>query len=270
MGNSAEQASTKPRTQQADSREDGFCMASVGLSDQALRSLSHLRAQSDLLAHHAEGRIWLRWPARLRSITQLIQALTDAKLLHPRAWGWCEGSSGFAVETPDLTIFQPLAVVIHPQALPEGDGAHRSNLPAAAKVELSIIPSTQQHPASAVLLPLTRLYALLRATPETLWKHLGVAWHKQQALVRTSVGQALRLDVPPQNSQRFWGERVLVPLGWQLSVDAAEPVTLRLIGAKANEIALVQHKGISLIPEACFAPASRAGLRLAIQGGEER
>ena len=64
-------------------------------------------------------------------------------------------------------------------------------------------------------------------------------------------------------AQRYWGKRVLVPLGFRPDPELSEAVLLEACGAGRNEIVLLDSRGTIVIAESAFEPLTRAGLRLA-------
>jgi hypothetical protein len=73
---------------------------------------------------------------------------------------------------------------------------------------------------------------------------------------------------PPwiEPGQRFWGERVLCPLGYELTPDVPESATCEALGLREGDVAIVSESGGEVVPAAAFAQLTRAGLRLAQDG----
>lgn len=74
---------------------------------------------------------------------------------------------------------------------------------------------------------------------------------------------------PPwiDDAQRFWGERVLCPLGFELTPPAPESAICEALGLREGEIVVVGEIGGDVIPAAAIGPCTRAGLRLAAKEG---
>jgi hypothetical protein len=76
------------------------------------------------------------------------------------------------------------------------------------------------------------------------------------ALVR---GQPL----PIVTGQRFWGTRVLVPMGQTLWPPCEESEYLAAAQAQPGELLVVQSESVDAIPANAFTPLTRAGIRQA-------
>jgi|GEM_PF-6567570 len=229
-------------------------------------ALSPFRAEASVRSCVQGESLWLRWPGALNALTRRVLATPGAQLFDHGEWGWSAHNSHFPCEVPADDEFRAIADVVSPQQIStESHGDKASyGLP---KLTLELVRSTQHEETSAALLSLARLYAWVRATPEVVWQSWRVCWLKQTALVLAPRGKVVKLDVPPQHVQRFWGSRVLLPSGFALSPKLPDALTLALLEAGTGEIALVQKRGVSLVPRASFGAITRAGLRLAIQGG---
>jgi hypothetical protein len=76
----------------------------------------------------------------------------------------------------------------------------------------------------------------------------------------------LVLGAPPPavtGSERFWGERILVPLGRRLEPELHEEELRAAAGAAPGDMILARETGFELVPESVLAPLSRASVRLA-------
>jgi hypothetical protein len=70
--------------------------------------------------------------------------------------------------------------------------------------------------------------------------------------------------LPPLEGERFWGRRVLFPLGRRPEPDLGEDVLAAALRLEAGEQAVVSGEWAEIVPLAAFAPLSRAGVRLAV------
>jgi hypothetical protein len=105
-------------------------------------------------------------------------------------------------------------------------------------------------------LPLAELVAWAEAAPSAALSALRGAIAGGRVLVR---GEWL----PPLAGERFWGERVLVPLGLVPAPGVAEAVLREAAGMSLNELLVLTPKGAEAIAESAFERLSRARLRLA-------
>jgi hypothetical protein len=65
--------------------------------------------------------------------------------------------------------------------------------------------------------------------------------------------------------QRYWGGRVLVPLGYRPCPNLPEPALVETLRLHLGELALVDQEGIEVVQRELFAPLTRAGVRLALR-----
>src|SRR5262249_51892467 len=66
-------------------------------------------------------------------------------------------------------------------------------------------------------------------------------------------------------AQRFWGERVLIPLGYRPDPDWPEPALREASGGGPDEILVLAESGSEAIPPDAFRPLTRAAIRRAFQ-----
>jgi hypothetical protein len=64
--------------------------------------------------------------------------------------------------------------------------------------------------------------------------------------------------------ERFWGVRVLVPLGFRPAPALPEPALLEVVGAVAGGLVVLTGEGAEVMPLGAFRPLTRAGVRLAL------
>lgn len=66
-----------------------------------------------------------------------------------------------------------------------------------------------------------------------------------------------------RGAERYWGNRVLFPLGFRPEPELSESILRDAYGAGVDELVFVNGDGVELISGAAFEPLTRAGLRLA-------
>jgi hypothetical protein len=66
--------------------------------------------------------------------------------------------------------------------------------------------------------------------------------------------------------ERYWGTRVLIPLGFRAEPDLPDDAIRRALGVAAEDILLLAPRGYEVIPGRVFRPLTRAGIRLAERG----
>ncbi len=65
---------------------------------------------------------------------------------------------------------------------------------------------------------------------------------------------------------RYWGESVLIPIGFRTDPELAESSIREVVGAVADELVILDEAGPESIPREAFRPLRRAGIRTAMAG----
>jgi hypothetical protein len=63
------------------------------------------------------------------------------------------------------------------------------------------------------------------------------------------------------DAQRFWGERVLTPLGFRPEPELPETALRAAAEVSLGELLVLTESGAEAIPEDAFAPLTRAAMR---------
>jgi hypothetical protein len=64
--------------------------------------------------------------------------------------------------------------------------------------------------------------------------------------------------------EKFWGDRVLTPLGFRPEPDLPESALLVALGVDEGDLLVIEAEGCEVVPRDAFRPLSRAGFRLAV------
>jgi hypothetical protein len=70
--------------------------------------------------------------------------------------------------------------------------------------------------------------------------------------------------LPALPGERFWGRRVLLPLGCRADPELADEVLAEALGLQPGEVALLTGAGVEVVAAEQFAPLSRAAVRRAV------
>lgn len=217
----------------------------------ALDLLGRLRVYASVQVR-ADGRhVWVRWDEAGYEILRALLPVAGAQFFErlEDRWHLC-GHSLPAFDVPE-DRFHPLATALTP-------GPQQSlatvNEP-APRVVLALKRSTQQQPASALLCAVKPLAKWANMAPADDLARLQVACCENQVLL---TGQ--RLPVIP--GERFWGERLLSPLGWAPEPGLPENALLEAIGVSAQETVVMRGGEIEIIPRDAFRTLTRASARL--------
>jgi len=231
------------------------CCANLPLA--ALPLLAGLRTNENLRCWVRDDRLWLRWQPGTDEVTAVLLPIPGVELFERRDGLWYRPG-------------QRLPVFAVP-AEQEGSSLDRLLFPAPVEpvvarpadfspLPLSLVREVRPRPATALLCSLTDLASWIDLATTRQIAGLTAAWCGDRVLVRGT-----SLPVVAEGT-RFWGERILAPLGFQPEPLLPEGALATALGLNLDEIALVHPEGIEVIAREVFEPLSRAGVRLALQG----
>src|SRR5262249_40474247 len=148
-------------------------------------------------------------------------------------------------DVPAADDARPLAGILSPAPVePVGPTA------ACQPVELTLVPCDRPRPCT-----------LLRTTLAELGRFADHATSHQLAVLHPAgAGDQVLLrgaKLPPLAGDRFWGQRVLLPVARRAEPDLPEPILAAALRLDAGELALVTAEGVEVVPEAAFAPLTR-------------
>jgi hypothetical protein len=221
----------------------------------ALAHLGALRACEHLSALREGERLWLFWPAGDIELARAILAVGGAALFLRRDSVWYRLGEHLPVfHVPDSRAARPLSSLLFPAPVtpvPPGPAAWRP-------VSLELVRDGTPREASALRLTL----AVLRN-----WADVATS-HQLRNVQAACCGEdvILRGKLPVLAGERFWGGRVLLPLGYRVEPDLAEGVLLSALGLQQGEVALWTAEGVEILAAEAFGPVTRAGVRLAGEG----
>jgi hypothetical protein len=262
------------------------CRAS--LPREALPVLAGLRARSSVHVTLEAERAWVSWPEGDEEVLRRVLPVSGVELYVHRDGRWHRfGHHLPAFGATSRGEPQPLDRVLYPAPVqpvpPPASGLQ--------PVALGLAPDHRPRQASAGAYGLSELTAWAEAVPSARLKALRAACHDGRVLL-------LGTRLPPlPGGERFWGERVLVPLGYRPEPALPESAVREALGAAEEELLLVRgsksvlqepaSRGrqppetsvkrsssgadapgspgveVQIIPRAAFEPLTRAGLRLA-------
>jgi hypothetical protein len=131
-------------------------------------------------------------------------------------------------------------------------------------------PSGRLRPASGLLCPLAGLAAWAEDAPTERLAALKAAWTGGPG-GRSDDPEVIVLGAPgslPElpDGVRFWGNDLLVPLGFRPEPELPEEALRRALGAGPDDLVVLHGEEPELIPREAFRPLNRAALRLAWRG----
>ncbi len=243
---------------------DDVCCACLPAA--ALPLLAGLRTLPGLRAWPRGDWVWLRWEPGRDEVLRRLLPIEGVELFGERGGLWYRPGRALPVFTvPEETENQPLAGLLVPDRWEPEPPASATVVP----VSVRLVRDEQPRPALA-----------LCCTPAELarWAEYATTWQLSavnaghagdKVLIRLGFDRTsnkARLPIVP-DAQRYWGQRVLVPLGWRLEPLLSEDSLAEAFGLTPEEIALVHDDGIDVVPLEALTPLTRAGARLLAQGG---
>jgi hypothetical protein len=223
----------------------------------ALPVLADLRRDPDIRVILAEDRAWIRWEADAEPILRRVLPVPGVELFVFREGHWYRYGChlpvfGLPLEPDDDAI--PLSRALIPRpivAATLGDSA-------ITPVSLSLARDDRVRPTTAMTCAPEELKSWAETATTAQLTAVSAAWADDLMLLR---GQALPAL---SGCTRFWGARVLVPLGFRPDPDLPESAVRRALRLADDVILLMQPEGFEEIPSEAFAPLTRAGVRRAL------
>lgn len=229
------------------------CCAS--LPPETLPALADLRAVAGVMVRLAPDRLWVRWESGDEQVLACLLPLSGLVLYEFREGRWYRlGGHLPAFEIATEGDFLRIHQVIFPapmQTIPSRPGP-------LSKISLSLRPDPRPRPTTAMICPLSDLLAWTDAIPTCRLGQLQCARNGSNVLV---IGSRLPLFA---TSQRFWGEAILLPLGFRLEPDLPERLLRVCLDLSATELAIVTEAGIDVLDRSELTRLNRASLRLAM------
>jgi hypothetical protein len=224
----------------------------------ALRGRAAIRVADD----PASGLVWVRWEPGDEAVEAALRAVPGVEFFDAAEGSWRRrGSrlpSGLAPPGPENMA--PLPGLIAPAVI--SAEAARADWRVSA---LRLVPDDVVRPATAVL-----------TTPADLldWAAAAPTAEIERFLAAGSAGRLLLIGRNPPwvEGVRFWGARLLVPLGWRVDPAFPEDHLAGAIGVAEGEIALIRSDGqerirVEIVPLEAIQPLTRHGLRRAAGAG---
>jgi hypothetical protein len=229
------------------------CYASLPAA--ALAVLAELRCRPEIRVILVGDRAWVRWEPDGGLVLDRVLPVQGVVLYARRDGRWYQhGRSLPAFDLPADTLGQPLAKVLTPAPV----------LPLAAPpvwaqpLRLRLVREEQPRPSSGLLCRPAELGTWADTATTAQLTSVRAAWRDGQGLL---LGRRLP---PIADGIRFWGGRVLVPLGFRLDPALPEGELLALLGVEDSEFVLWKESEAEILSQEAFEPLTRAGIRRAL------
>ena len=231
------------------------CCAS--LSPALLEALAPVRAVPGVRVLQTPERLWVRWEGDER-VLRTVMSLPGVTLYARRDGVWRRvGARLPAFDVPAGGDYRPLHDVLFPAPAlplpaPTGDGRVWD------RQGIRLVPDHLPRATTALLIHIDAFRAWTDTVPEARLRKLRGALSDRQLFV---IGERLPLLT---GGTRFWGSRVLRPLGKRIDPDLPEHALRDALHLDADELLLLHSDGHGeALPDAALQPLSRAAVRRA-------
>jgi hypothetical protein len=233
---------------------DDVCGACLPLT--ALVALAEVRCSPYVEVAIVEDRAWVRWPSDNEEMLRRLLPVRGAELFCCRGGLWYRfGSRLPSPGWPSAAAVKPLHHILIPApvaAEPREEDAWR-------RCGLTLVREERPRLATALRSDLVELGRWAERATSAQLTALEGAVCQEKVLVRGGV-------LPPMlRAERYWGSRVLTPLGYRAEPALPEGGLLEALGADESEVAVLRDGDAELVPAGAFAPLTRAGVRLAVR-----
>jgi hypothetical protein len=198
---------------------------------------------------------WVGWPAGAEAVVSCLRTVPGVEFFADRGGRWFRfGSRLPAPAAPPLADAVPLDRVLFPARVEPVPP------PAAlpAPVPLTVVRGGGPRPVTAVRCVVSALARWADAATTAELAAVRAARCGDRALLLGG-----RLPVVA-GGERFWGDRVLVPVGFRPEPALPDGVIRAACGVELEELLILDAAGAEAVPDAAFAPLTRAGVRLAL------
>jgi len=217
-------------------------------------ALGPVRHRGDVRVLPAGDRVWVRWPAGRTDVVRCLLPVAGVVFLTSRGGAWFP----FGSRLP--TADRP----------PDGDGASVASVLSPAR--FTPVDAGEIAAPPVVLLavrggePCSATALRCRLADLAEWAESATT-AEQTAVTAARAGgrivlRGAKLPTVP-GAMRFWGDDVLVPVGFRADPELRADVLRAAVGADRDELVLLDESGAEVIPRVAFRPVTRAGLRLA-------
>ncbi len=231
---------------------DDVCRACLPVA--ALPGLAELRCRPGVSVHVAGDRAWVRWSAGDERVLRCLLPLPGVELYVCRDGLWYRPGAHLLVsDAPPADAGKPLEHVLFPAPVGPEPPPARAGQP----VLLRLVRDGRPRPATAVWCAVAELADWAEAATSAQLARLRGTRCGDRLIVLGRPLPAL------PRARRFWGERLLVPLGFRPEPALPEGALLEALTSGGDEVVLLTEKGAEVVPCEAFGPLTRAGVRLA-------
>jgi hypothetical protein len=215
----------------------------------------------------------VRWQAgssaMLEVLARRILPVKGAELFTERDGRWYrlgEPLPAFDVPIDDQSQSVPLERIVVPEKL----SAERPEKAQFCPLPLRLVRDRQTaaRPATALSCSLAALATWAEQATSWQLSRLQAAWSGTAALdqgdaMALAVGSPGDLPLLPLGT-RYWGNGLLVPLGYRVDPELPEAALRKVLEAAAEDLVLLDDDGFELIAPSALKPLTRGAIRLAL------
>jgi hypothetical protein len=235
-----------------DSRDAWAEVAAARVPAVGLAALAAVRCRPGVGVVLVGKSAWATFPAGDGEVIRCLMPVPGVEFFARRGGAWARfGHRLPTADAPPAVGMTPSDRVVLPEPVEP-----IATATVGPPVRLTIVRGGGPRPATA-----------LRCAVAALARWADVAPARDLAAVRAARtgDRALLLGerLPAVPGERFWGEWVLVPLGFRAEPALPNDVLRAACGVGAEELLLLDGHGAEAVPVAAFEPLTRAGVRLA-------
>jgi hypothetical protein len=223
-----------------------------------LAELAEIRCAPGVRVAFAADRAWVHWEAGDERILRQVLPIAGVQLYLFRDGRWFRAGQHLpAFEVPQQLDYRPLHERLMPAPVQPVPGLPPNLRP----VLLRLVQDDQPRVTTAMACDLAELASWADTVPVARLAALQAACCESRVLL---LGERLPLVA---SAERFWGERLLVPLGYRPEPALPETALHAAVGLADDEILVMRADNAEIIARSTFQPLTRAGLRLASREG---
>jgi hypothetical protein len=195
---------------------------------------------------------WVTWDAPRPDVVAAVLAIPGVELFEPRDGRWYRPGDRlpvFTVPPPGDPIPLDRAVIPGPFAAMEPGDRELPQMP------LRLMRSDVPRPTSALRCSLAAVAAWADAATTAEISAVKAAQSGEIAWLLGSHLPAL------SGAERFWGDRVLIPLGFRAEPDWPEAALREAANVGRDELLVLTEEGTEAIPREAFRPLTRGAVR---------
>lgn len=236
---------------------DEVCCARI--PRESLGALAALRCATGIEVIEDDAHCWLRWEPGNDDVLRQVLPVPGVSLFVRHGLRWHPHSSRLPVAGPPNRDARPLAGLIAPERIQPIVAATEKPEP----VRLQLVRDEVPRSVTAMECSLEALGHWAETATTQQIARLRGALSGERVLLRGErlplLGRAAGL-IP---AVRFWGKRLLVPVGFRPEPALPESAWSAVLRLENDELALLRADSLTVVSERVLVPLSRAAIRLA-------